>query len=158
MVRHIFPPRRVKPFQNPPSLFVHARHMSSARVRASAPAPAAALLRARGAVPHVRLGRLVQGCGHNRTRSILVGHLTGASSLASFERSEERDVVCGSFCIFWSTSLLRCRARSLIVAREPREAQTRRGLGGGSFAPFPHFSPIFPLSQTEIVLYIDWLQ
>ena len=25
-----------------------------------------------------------------------------------------------------------------------------RGLGGGSFAPFPHFSPIFPLSRKSL--------
>jgi hypothetical protein len=46
MVRPSSPPRRVKPCQNPPSFFVHARRMSTARARASAPAPTAAPSRA----------------------------------------------------------------------------------------------------------------
>ena len=48
MVRHIFPPRRVKPFQNPPSLFVHAQRMSTVRARAflSLPPPPPSCVRA----------------------------------------------------------------------------------------------------------------
>ena len=95
------------------------------RTRARPPPPRPPPPCVRGTEPPPRLGRLVQRRGHHRPRSSPDGLLTGPSSLVHVERSVERDGVRGSFCILGSASLVRDRSRSRVVARAPREGQTR---------------------------------